>query len=203
MSIINLLLNSIVQIILFTAIPFIWWFIFWRKKERFFKCLGFKKPNIENKRRYVIIFVITVMVLSIPGLLIIPYFIDVSLLATNQFYGQGGKALIPALIYAFLQTSLSEEIFFKGFLTKRFVNKFGFQIGNGLQSLLFGLMHGAMLISSSGLLGASLVTLFTCIAGWLMGWINEKESDGSIVSSWLLHGIVNYIASIYAMFILW
>ena len=92
-----------------------------------------------------------------------------SLLATNQFYGQGGKALIPALIYAFLQTSLSEEIFFKGFLTKRFVNKFGFQIGNGLQSLLFGLMHGAMLISSSGLLGASLVTFIYMHCGLVNG----------------------------------
>ena len=32
-----------------------------------------------------------------------------------------------------------------------------------------------------------------------MGWINKKEFDDSIVSSWLLHGIVNYLASIYVM----
>ena len=39
------------------------------------------------------------------------------------------------------------------------------------------------------------VILFTWIAGWLMGWINEKESDGSIVTSWLLYFFVNYLAS--------
>lgn len=33
-----------------------------------------------------------------------------------------------------------------------------------------------------------------------MGWINEKQSDGSIVPSWLLHGLANLIASIIAMF---
>ena len=31
--------------------------------------------------------------LSLPGLLIIPYFIDIAILATNQFYGLGGKAI--------------------------------------------------------------------------------------------------------------
>ena len=33
-----------------------------------------------------------------------------------------------------------------------------------------------------------------------MEWINEKRSDGSIVSSWLLHGFVNYLASTFVMF---
>ena len=179
---------------------FIWWVIFGRKEANFFKWLGFKKPVIQNKVRYVIIFVTTVIFLSIPSFLIVPFFIDKSVLATTQFYGQGASILVPASIYAFLQTGLSEELFFKGFLTKRLIRKFGFQVGNGLQSLLFGLMHGAMFVSSSGILGAIFIILLTGIAGWLMGWINEKESDGSIVSSWLLHGFVNYLASIFAMF---
>lgn len=33
-----------------------------------------------------------------------------------------------------------------------------------------------------------------------MGVINEKQSEGSIISSWLLHGCVNTLASIMAMF---
>ena len=34
-----------------------------------------------------------------------------------------------------------------------------------------------------------------------MEWINEKRSDDSIASSWLLHGFVNYyLASTFAMF---
>lgn len=200
MQIISLLISAILQVILFSIIPFVWWLIFGRKEAHFFKWLGFKKPVIKNKVRYVIVFAITVISLSIPSFLIVPYFIDKSVLATTQFYGQGVSALIPALIYAFLQTGLSEELFFKGFLTKRLIHKFGFQVGNGLQSLIFGLMHGIMFVSSAGILGAMIIILLTGIAGWLMGWINEKESDGSIVSSWLLHGFVNFLASVIVAF---
>lgn len=127
---------------------------------------------------------------------------DVSVLATNQFYAQGTNALIPALLFAFIQTSLAEEIFFRGFLTKRFINKFGFKVGNGLQSLLFGLMHGVLFFTSIEIVGVIAITIFTSIAGWLLGWINEKESNGSIITSWVLHGIVNYLSALYMMFII-
>ncbi|WP_291582244.1 hypothetical protein [Clostridium sp. UBA6640] len=33
-----------------------------------------------------------------------------------------------------------------------------------------------------------------------MGWINEKQLEGSIISSWLLHRCDNTLASIIAMF---
>lgn len=202
MQIFSLLISAILQVILFSIIPFVWWLIFGRKEASFFEWLGFKQPVIKYKVRYFIIFVTTIMFLAIPSFLIVPYFIDKSVLATTQFYGQGVTALVPALIYAFLQTSLSEEIFFRGFLTKRLNRKFGFQIGNGLQGLLFGLLHGVMFVSSAGIWGAIFIIILTGIAGWLMGWINEKESDGSIVSSWLLHGFVNFLASIFAMFVI-
>lgn len=200
MQIIGLLISGILQVILVSIIPFIWWLIFGRKENSFFKWLGFKKPIIRNKIKYVVTFVATIICLSIPSFLIIPHFVDKSVLATAQFYGEGASALIPALIYAFLQTGLSEELFFKGFLTKRLVHKFGFQVGNGIQSLLFGLMHGIFFVSHTGILGVVIIIILTGMGGWLMGWINEKQSDGSIVSSWLLHGCVNFLASIFAMF---
>lgn len=202
MQIFSLLISAILQVILFSIIPFVWWLIFGRKEASFFEWLGFKKPVIKNKVRYFMIFVTTIMFLLIPSFLIVPYFVDKSVLATTQFYGQGATALVPALIYAFVQTSLSEEIFFRGFLTKRLILQFGFHIGNGIQGLLFGLLHGVMFVSSAGIVGAIIIVLLTGIAGWLMGWINEKESDGSIVSSWLLHGFVNFLASIFAMFVI-
>jgi len=69
--------------------------------------------------------------------LIIPCIVDIKILAAYQFfYGNGIKALVPAFIYSFIQTGLSEEIFFRGFLEKRLIRKFGFQIGNAMQSIL-------------------------------------------------------------------
>ncbi len=56
-SIINLFINSIIQVILFAIAPFIWWLVFWRKNEPFSAWLGFKKIKIENKNRFAAIFV--------------------------------------------------------------------------------------------------------------------------------------------------
>ncbi len=61
-------------------------------------------------------------------------------------------------------------------------------------------MHGVMVISMAGIIGTIIIIVFTGVVGWLMGWINEKLSKGSIISSWLLHSCVNILASVVAMF---
>ncbi|WP_461614973.1 CPBP family intramembrane glutamic endopeptidase [Clostridium sp. Marseille-QA1073] len=200
MEFINLLISAIIQVILFLILPFIWWLTRDKKQSNFLKYLGIKKPIVKNKRNYMITFLFTIFVLSFSAFIIVPLFIDSSNMATSKFEGKGISALFLALIYAFLQTGLSEELFFRGFLTKRFVKRFGFKIGNSIQALLFGLMHGIMFRELSGILGALIVTLITAMAGWLMGVINEKQSEGSIISSWLLHGCANTLASLMAMF---
>lgn len=196
----NLLLSAILQALVFSIIPFVWWLIAGRKENGFFAWIGLKIPTIKDKRKYAITFTVTIILLTVPTLFIIPMFIDNAIMATSQFSGQGVTAFIPVLIYAFLQTGFSEELLFRGFLTKRLIRKFGFQYGNLIQGLLFGLLHGIMFASSTGILGSSIIILFTSIVGWLMGWINEKLSGGSIVSSWMLHGCANTLASLVAMF---
>ncbi|RUL54018.1 CPBP family intramembrane glutamic endopeptidase [Lysinibacillus antri] len=200
MEIINLLLSAVVQVILFSIIPFVWWWFSGKKEKRFFTWLGLTPINILNKKKYAITFALIIIILLIPSLIIIPLFIETSSLATSQFTNKGIGALIPALIYAFLQTGFSEELFFRGFLTKRLIHKFGFQIGNILQGLFFGVLHGMMIVPIAGVVGAIIVIFITSIAGYLMGWINEKQSGGSIITSWLVHGTVNTIASFLAMF---
>lgn len=200
MQIINLVVSSVLQVILFSLIPFVWWLISGKKQSNFFKWLGFKKPIINDKKKYILGFLLTILLLSIPAFIVIPMFVDTSNMATSQFSGQGSSALIPALIYSIIQTGLSEEIFFRGFLGKRLINKFGYTLGNAIQALLFGLMHGVMFISIAGIVGAIIIIVLTGIVGWLMGWINEKLSEGSIISSWLLHSCANILASVVAMF---
>jgi len=46
---IGYVLNSILQLGLFSLIPFLWWLIFARKKEKFFKWIGLIKPCQENR----------------------------------------------------------------------------------------------------------------------------------------------------------
>jgi len=199
MQIISMLLSAIVQVLIFSLIPFIWWFFTDRKQLSFLKWIGLKKTIVENKRKYIISFIIILFFFTVL-FISVPFLVKNADAATSQFSGQGIKALIPALIYAFLQTGLSEEIFFRGFLAKRLIGKFGFKVGNTVQGILFGLLHGIMFISSTGLFRAIIIIIFTGILGSLMGWINEKQSGGSIIPSWLLHGIANTCASIIAMF---
>lgn len=117
-----------------------------------------------------------------------------------MFSGMGIVGLPSALIYAFIKTALSEEILFRGFLLKRLSNKFGFRIGNIVQSILFGLLHGAIFFSLINFEKVVLIISFTGLIAWCMGYVNEKKADGSIMPSWIIHGIANTFSAIISMF---
>lgn len=193
------LTNSIIQIIIFSIIPFLWWLITSRKKMNFFEWIGLKKVNnIKENKLFAWIFSVLVL------FLIISVFILYSLknvnVASSEFTGLGIKSLPSILIYAIFNTSLPEEILFRGFLLKRIGNKFGFIVRNGIQSLLFGCIHGIMFFSAIGILKSMLIILFTGIIGWIMGYINEKKANGSILPSWFIHVVANIFSGIFYAF---
>lgn len=116
--------------------------------------------------------------------------------AGNQFSGMGIIGVPAALAYGYIRTGLSEEIVFRGFLLKRISQKFGFQAGNLIQALLFGLMHGIPFgLATNNMVVTVLLTILPGALGWYQGWLNEKRCGGSIVSSWLLHGTMNFIVT--------
>ena len=47
MLIINIIISSIIQIILFSIVPYLWWFITKRKKIKFLEWIGIKNQNIR------------------------------------------------------------------------------------------------------------------------------------------------------------
>lgn len=193
------LTNSIIQIIIFSIIPFLWWLITSRKKMNFFEWIGLKKVNnIKENKLFAWIFSVLVL------FLIISVFILYSLknvnVASSEFTGLGIKSLPSILIYAIFNTSLPEEILFRGFLLKRIGNKFGFIVSNGIQSLLFGCIHGIMFFSAIGILKSMLIILFIGIIGWIMGYINEKKANGSILPSWFIHVVANIFSGIFYAF---
>lgn len=120
--------------------------------------------------------------------------------ATSEFAGAGVTALPAILIYAVLNTALPEEILFRGFLLKRLAHKFGFSAGNLLQSIAFGLMHGIMFFTSTGPIKAAAITVFTGAIGLIMGFINEKKADGSIIPGWCIHSAANLFSGICSAF---
>ena len=116
--------------------------------------------------------------------------------ATSDFSGLGIAALPAILIYAIFKTALSEEIVFRGFLLKRVSGRFGFHVGNVVQSILFGLMHGVMFFSVTSVINAIIITLVTGGIGWCMGYVKEKKAEGSILPSWCIHAIANIVSGI-------
>ena len=194
------LTNSIIQIIIFSIIPFLWWLITSRKKMNFFEWIGLKKVNnIKENKLFAWIFSVLVL------FLIISVFILYSLknvnVASSEFTGLGIKSLPSILIYAIFNTSLPEEILFRGFLLKRIGNKFGFTVGNLIQALLFGGIHGILFFSVVGILKSIIITLFTGMIGWIIGYINERKAGGSILLGWGMHAFFNTVSGICYAFL--
>lgn len=197
----NLLISSIIQIILFSLIPFIWWLVTARKDETFFEWIGLKK--ISNlKASQTIVWMLGIMV----AFLILSVYVLKSVsnveTATSMFSGAGITAVPGIMVYAFLNTSLPEEILFRGFLLKRLSDKIGFTVSNALQSIIFGLMHGALFFTAAGVVKAILIVVFTGAIGWCMGYVNEKKSGGSILPSWCIHAAANIFSGICSAFML-
>ena len=192
----NILASGILQVIVLSLLPFIWWLVTARKKENFFKWIGLKGCGSGR----IIGPALLILLLFLAASMVPLYLLRGAGMATSQFDGLGAAGIPAVLVYAIVQTGLSEEIFFRGFLLKRLANKFGFAAGNTVQALLFGLLHGAMLFSRTSPILAAAVVLLTGGAAFAFGWLNEKRAGGSILPSWCIHAASNIIASFIALF---
>ena len=193
----NILVSSAIQIIVMGLIPFIWWLVTAREKETFFAWIGLK--NFKEMKKVGIQAIIASMMFLLLSLYLLVITKDMET-ATSQFSGLGVSGIVGAVVYSFIQTSFTEELFFRGFLLKRLGHKFGFFAGNIIQSILFALLHCAMFISLANVFHVVLITLFTGVIAFVMGWINEKEAEGSILTSCCIHGVSNLVSSIVSFF---
>lgn len=190
-------LGAVFQLLIFSLVPFIWWLITARKKESFFRWIGLKKITHEKNagNTLLITFLASALYCALT-FLCITFVSDEITTAGSQFVGKGMIALPAAVAYAYIRTALAEEMVFRGFLLKRIKNKFGFGIGNLIQAVLFGLLHGIPFgMATQNILVTVLLTILPGAFGWYQGWLNEKRCGESIVSSWLLHGTMNFIVT--------
>ncbi|MFQ9336973.1 MAG: lysostaphin resistance A-like protein [Streptococcus thermophilus] len=104
------------------------------------------------------------------------------------------------LAFAILGTALPEEIFFRGFLLKMVQGKLGFLGANLVQSLLFGLIHALMFIQLTGYLRDFAILVFISLIAYVLGAINEKKADGSILPSVFIHALANTVVGLLFAF---
>ncbi len=191
------IIGSAVQLVLFGIVPFIWWLLTARKKEGFFKWIGIKR--IKNIKAVIFPTLVTIIGFMIMGYFTL-YLIQNVETATTSYAGLGIAGVPTVIVYALVHTSLSEELLFRGFLLKRIGNKFGFITGNLVQAILFGLLHGIMFIEYAGIVKAIIIIFFTGTLAFIMGHINEKKADGSILPSWSIHFMSNLFSGILSLF---
>lgn len=191
------LANGLFQVALFTLIPFVCWLLIARKNAKFFSWLGVKKIKAKDMKKWWLSVLLIFFVCLITGELAVSMRGPMAA-ADSQYAGMGAAAIPSILAYAFIQTALSEEILFRGFLLKRLAAIFGFKLGNLIQAAIFGTVHLLMVWGQAGFLPGLVIVVYPMIPAVLFAWINEKMSDGSILPSWLLHGLLNTVTGIAA-----
>lgn len=196
---INQILSAILQISLFTAIPFITWLITSRTRQTFTSYIGLYSIPKQNRSKAIILS-LGVSILLLATAWLSSFLIGSTPTAANTFSNLGLSGIPPAIVYSLFTTALSEEILFRGFILKRIKAKLNFRFANLIQAIIFGILHGALLITLTSLFNTVLVIAFTSLAAWLLGYINEHYGNGSIVPSILSHSVVNFITCLFFIF---
>lgn len=199
---VNELIGAVGQLVVVSLIPFIWWLIFGRKKIRFLKYIGLCKPvSSKDGLKAIMAVILAMLVYGFAMSAFAGMAGDEVTLAGSQFAGSGLKGIPPVLVYGFVRTGLTEEIFFRGFLLKRLQDRFGYRAGNIIQALLFGLLHGIPFGLATGNPAVCIfLTVLPGAVGYLQGWLNEKKFGGSIVPSWIIHGTLNTVVAVCSLF---
>mgnify|MGYP003417834362 FL=1 len=121
--------TTIVNLIVFSLLPIIWWFFRHRKETGFFRWIGFFKPQLKSKWWVLLIFAILYYFfynfdftqLISPETL--EYIENSASVSANVFAGIGVAAILPAFIEDFIANGVAEEILYRGFLCKRLCTK--------------------------------------------------------------------------------
>lgn len=205
---INEVISAALQVILFSLIPFLVYLIQRKSAKGFFKYIGLYPPTRESVCHSLLASLIFVL----GGVVVILLNADVreimitppSVTGKLRVLGLGVESVLVLLVIAGIKTSLSEEILFRGFIAKRFVKNFGLQWGNFLQALVFALIHGVLfwLLTKAGIAFVIFIVLFSGSAGYVIGVINERKGNGSIVPGWIAHGLGNALSYFIIAFLI-
>ena len=115
--------------------------------------------------------------------------------------GFSGEVAVILALKAILQTSLTEELLFRGLIGRNLIRRWGFATGNGVQAAAFGLTHLLLLLVPRVTIVAVLAfVLLTGLAGWVLGWVNHRWANGSILPGWAAHGAGNLAAYYWLAF---
>lgn len=200
------LVSALLQVAVFTLIPFVVYLIRKKTAKGFFDDLGLKRSTRSANllALLLVLFAVPLFWLTFTN----EVFRDImtnpsSVSGRIREMGMGPAAFAVILIAAGFKTALSEEIFFRGFLAKRLIAMTNFRVGNLLQAAIFGIIHTALFMTLTGnplILFA--VFFFPAAGAYFQAYLNEKVANGSIIPGWITHATSNIVSYSLVAFIL-
>ncbi len=198
--------SVILQLLLFASIPFLGYFLKFKKAKGFLNYIGIKKSNNRTNA----IALLAGLVLSILFMIIVFINEEFMTIFLNPESVTGKIKLIDnktlaaftILMVAIFKTALAEEILFRGFIAKRLIFITNFYTGNIIQSLIFGAIHVLLFITiTQNLIVHLIIFLFTSVIAYISAYLNEKKANGSIVPGIIIHSTSNIISysTVYLM----
>lgn len=198
MILVSQCLSAVLQTLLLAGVPFLWYAVSQRRVSGFFAWLGLRPADRTPVKAMACI----LLGLALATLLPYWYLYRSGSLTYSGFtvdaFRQTGWSLqtvLVILVWALVQTSLSEEIFFRGFLCKRFSGRWGWRAGSALQAVLFGAIH-LPAVWGRGVLPALVIFLLTGGIGFALGWLSLRRAEGSILYGWCIHAAVNLLSPV-------
>lgn len=207
----NTIVSALVQLAVFTLIPFIVYVITRRRVRGYWGYIGVKAAPAGALAAGAAFGLVTAGLMlwlySAPGLRQLMVDPSTQTGRLNALLDEAGVLawLYTAVIQALITTALAEEIFFRGFVAKRLIAWRGFAVGNIAQALLFGALHLALLLGTNAPLTLArwlLVLLIPTVQGWVVAWLNERHGNGSVAPGWAAHATANLVTFI-AVPLLW
>ncbi|MEF2965810.1 CPBP family intramembrane glutamic endopeptidase [Paenibacillus sp. M1] len=197
---VNALINAIFKLALLSVIPIIVYLAFHRKRQGLSEYLGIKKPPAGS---YVNAIKLSSIAYVFSIIVIVFWFQQSNGLTMNplkEAKDTGSVFILVASSVLFgLQAGISEEVFFRGFLGKLLIRRFGFTKGNVIQTIIFIAPHYFTFINTNTPLSVFVLLMLNAgLMGYVFGYITEKKSNGSILPAILVHTLID-IASGFIM----
>lgn len=190
--------DGLFQLFLFTAVPFIVFLILNRRFSGFLTRIGFYMP--DHLYAFVVVVVITRSLSYVLRFFEKKIFSDKDIKASEEggpsllFRKQGkSKATIIALLFtAIITTGLSEEILFRGFITKGLILWIGFVGGNTIQAIIFSSLHAIPQYITTKKINISVFEFVRVFSiAFTFGILLVYVCNGSILPLWFSHALGN------------
>ena len=185
------------NVALFSVIPLLWHLDKERTIKGFVHSLGIYRPHSAASGSILTVTSVYLLTLAATITVVLSGFSDRGLGAHGGTHGlTTGTTILLYIVMFGLKTGIAEEIFFRGFIAKKLIDRLGYSKGNLLQALVFGMPHSFLVSGPFSAIDLVVRGINAILLGYTFGYIMDKRSGGNIVPAMIAHTSANIVSSI-------